>query len=122
MQENKLLLTFCLEENSILVNETIVEALGYPRHMQMLVNEETHKFVLRACDMDDVSAIVIPPLELHQFEVSAKMLLKRLRRLTGWADNEPRAVLGEYVPMHNAVMFSLDEAQPVQLKTIPAGR
>lgn len=122
MYEEKLLLTFYLEENSILVSEAVVRALDFPKQMQMLINEEQHTLVLRACDVDDVSAIVVPPMKLPQFEVSAKSLLKRLRRITGWADDEPRAVLGDYVEQYNVVMFSLDSAQPVQLRAMPNGR
>jgi len=122
MNEDRLLLTFCLEENSILVSEAVVQALDFPKQIQMLINEETHTLVLRACDVDDVSAIVVPPMKLPQFEVSAKALLKRLRKMTGWADDQPKAVLGDYVKPYNIVAFSLDEAQPVQLQAMPNGR
>ena len=34
-----LTLTLCLEEDSILLSEAVLEALGHPRQVQMLINQ-----------------------------------------------------------------------------------
>ena len=38
-----LMLTLCLEEDSILVSKAILEALEHPRQVQMLINEDRER-------------------------------------------------------------------------------
>ena len=106
-----LTLTLCLEEDSILLNDAVLEALGHPRQVQMLINEEQRMLMLQACTIDDREAIVIPPIAPANFEMSGHSLLKRIRRLTGWADNRPRIVLGNPIPARCAIVFDLRTAQ-----------
>ena len=108
---NQLTLTLCLDEDSILLGEPVLEALGHPRQVQMLINEERQMLLLQACTVDDREAIVIPPMTLEHFEMSGHALLKRIRKLTGWIDNHPRVVFGSYLPTHSAIVFDLHSAQ-----------
>lgn len=114
-----LVMTLCPEEESILLNKTVLDQLGQPRQVQLLINEEQGMLLLKACSVEDREAVVIPPLPPEQFEVSGPSLLKRLRRLTGWTDNMPRQIIGIPIPIHNAIAFDLQTAIPVQLK--PSG-
>ena len=116
---NTLVMTLCPEEESILLNKTVLDQLGQPRQVQLLINEEQGMLLLKACSVEDREAVVIPPLPPDQFEVSGPSLLKRLRRLTGWTDNMPRQIIGIPIPIHNAIAFDLQTAIPVQLK--PSG-
>jgi len=116
---NTLVMTLCPEEKSILLNKTVLDQLGQPRQVQLLINEEQGMLLLKACSVEDREAVVIPPLPPEQFEVSGPSLLKRLRRLTGWPDNRPRQITGFPIPSHNAIAFDLRNAVPVQLK--PSG-
>ena len=93
--EEPLMLTLCLEEDSILVSKAILEALNHPRQVQMLINEERQMLLLKACTVDDREAVVIPPMLMQQFEMSGHSLLKRIRKLTGWTDNRPREICGD---------------------------
>ena len=108
----RLMLTLCLAEDSILLDEGILDALGHPKQVQMLINEEQQKLLLQACTVDDREAIVIPPLTMEHFEMSGHSLLRRIRRLTGWTDNYPRVVYGNFIPTHCAIVFDLRTAQP----------
>ena len=85
-------LTLCLEEGSILFNT-----------------------------VDDREAIVIPAVTKSEFEMSGHSLLKRIRRLTGWTDEQPRTVFGTYIASHNAIVFDLMTAQPADLQLPPDG-
>ena len=89
-----LMLTLCLEEDSILVSKAILETLEHPKQVQMLINEERQMLLLQACTVDDREAVVIPPDTMVQFEMSGHALLRRIRRLTGWTDNQPRVIYG----------------------------
>ena len=111
-----LMLTLCLEEDSILVSKAILDTLQQPRQVQMLINEERQMLLLQACTVDDREAVVIPPDTMMQFEMSGHSLLRRIRRLTGWADNLPRVIYGNYIPTHQAIVFDLHTAQPVELQ------
>ena len=114
---NQLTLTLCLDEDSILLGEPVLEALGHPRQVQMLINEERQMLLLQACTVNDREAIVIPPMTLEHFEMSGHALLKRIRRLAGWTDNRPRVVYGSFIPTHCAIVFDLHSAQlsPLQM-------
>ena len=117
MTDTPLMLTLCLEEDSILLNEAVLEALGHPRQVQMLINEERQMLLLQACTVDDREAIVIPPVAPGHFEMSGHSLLRRIRRLTGWADNNPRVVYGDPIPLRRAILFDLHTAQLSPLGT-----
>ncbi len=111
-----LMLTLCLDEDSILLNSAILDALEHPRQVQMLINEERKSLLLVACTVDDREAIVIPTAPTQQFEMSGHALLKRIRRLTGWTDEQPRVVYGNYIGSHRAIVFDLNAAQPVRFR------
>lgn len=111
-----LMLTMCLEEDSILVSRAILETLQHPKQVQMLINEERQMLLLQACTVDDREAVVIPPDTLMQFEMSGHSLLKRIRRLTGWTDDKPRVIYGNFIPSHNAIVFDLHMAQLAKLQ------
>ncbi len=111
-----LMLTLCLEEDSILVSRAILETLQHPKQVQMLINEERQMLLLQACTVDDREAVVIPPDTLMQFEMSGHSLLKRIRRLTGWNDDKPRVIYGNFIPSHNAIVFDLHMAQLAKLQ------
>ena len=116
MYGEPLMLTLCLEEDSILVSRAILIALGNPRQVQMLINEERRMLLLQSCTVDDREAVVVPPILMQQFEMSGHSLLKRIRRLTGWTDNRPRVILGDYLKSHNAIVFDLLTAEPARVK------
>ena len=111
-----LMLTLCLDEGSILVSKAILETLNHPQQVQMLINEERRMLLLQACTVDDREAVVIPTYPMQQFEMSGHALLKRIRRLTGWTDEQPRVVYGNYIGSHHAIVFDLNSAQPAQLR------
>ena len=110
-----LILTLCLEEDSILLNQAVLDALQHPRQVQMLINEDKQMLLVQACTVDDREAIVIPPLSLPQFEMSGHSLLRRIRRLISWIDERPWVVYGTYIASHNAIVFDLNSAQPAML-------
>ena len=114
-------LTLCLEEGSILFNKAVLDTLDHPKQVQMLINEERQMLLVQACTVDDREAIVIPAVTKSEFEMSGHSLLKRIRRLTGWTDEQPRTVFGTYSASHNAIVFDLMTAQPADLQLPPDG-
>lgn len=112
-----LMLTLCLEEDSILVSKAIMDVLSKPKQIQMLINEEQKKLLIQRCSTEDREAVVIPPYSaMPQFEMSGHSLLKRIRKLTGWLDDTPRVVYGTYMPQHEVIVFDLMSAQLARLQ------
>ena len=116
-----LTLTLCLEEDSILLNQAVLDTLQHPRQVQMLINEDRQMLLVQACTVDDREAIVVPAVTKSEFEMSGHSLLKRIRRLTGWTDEQPRTVFGTYIASHNAIVFDLMTAHPADLQLPPDG-
>ena len=111
-----IILTLNLEEDSILLNEGVLNALDWPRQVQLLINPELKQLMLRSCTVDAAQAVVIEPDETQQFEISGRALLKKISRLVGWEDRRPRMCYGEYLPAHQAVRFALAAAEPLDLE------
>ena len=114
-----LLLTLCLEENTILVSTAILDCLGNPRLIQMMINDEMRSLIIHPCKDGDRESILIPESPMYQFEYPGQSLLRRIRRLTKWRDKSPRAIYGTFVPQINAVVFDLMSAQVAILQPSP---
>ena len=113
--DTPLMLTLCLEEDSVLISKAVLDALEQPKQIQMLINDQERKLMLQACATDVRHAIVVPQYYL-QFEMSGHTLLKKIRKLTGWTDDCPRVMYGELFPQHRAVVFDLNSAMPAVLQ------
>ena len=119
-----MMLTLCLGEDSILVSRPILEALNSPKQVQMLINEEQQTLLLQPCGMYDREARVVqsPPVagnpyySAGDFEVSGHTLLRRIKNMTGWADDRPRVIYGKHYPSHNVMVFDLKTAQISRLQ------
>lgn len=112
---NQIILTLNLPEESILLNEGVLDALDWPKQVQILINQESKMLLLRACSMKDKQAVVIPDERVDQFEISGRAFLKKIQHLVGWEDNRPRMCYGVYIPAHQAVRFDLTDAEPLEL-------
>ena len=110
-----IILTLNLLEDSILLNEGVLAALDWPRQIRIMINNEEKMLLLRACTVDDQQAVVIPEERAVQFEISGRSLLRKIRQMVGWGDDRPRLCYGEYLPAHQAIRFSLTDAEPVRI-------
>ena len=113
--DSPLYLTLSLEEESILVGADVLEVLGRPRQIQMMLNDSQKKMLIQACTVDDREAVVVPPQPVLHFAVSGHSVLKRIRKITGWKDSLPRKVEGLRIPGHNVIVFDLLTAETVDL-------
>ena len=111
-----IILTLNLLEDSILLNEGVLDALDWPRQVQILINKDEKMLLLRAYTIDDQQAVVVPEERTMQFEISGRSLLRKIRQMVGWEDDRPRMCYGEYLPAHQAIRFSLTDAQPVDME------
>ena len=104
---NNITLTLNLQEDSIFLSQSVLEALDWPRQVQLLINNEERMLLLRSCTIEDSQALVMPEEPSLQIEISGRSLLRKIRRLVGWDDDRPRVCRGEYLPAHQASRFDL---------------
>lgn len=113
-------LTLCLEEGSILFNKAVLETLDHPKQVQMLITR-TADAAGAGLYRGRPGGHRHPAVTKSEFEMSGHSLLKRIRRLTGWTDEQPRIVFGTYIVSHNAIVFDLMTARPADLQLPPDG-
>ena len=119
MQQEPLMLTLCLEEDTILVSNAVFDRLDHPRLIQMLINDEKKALLIQPCAYGSREAIVIPDEPMYQFETRGQSLLRRIRRLTGSTDYTPRVLYRKYIPNPRVIVFDLTTAQLAQLQPTP---
>ena len=116
---DSLILTLCQQEETLLINNAIVEQLGSPSLIQVSISESDRSLLVRPCEYGVRGAIVIPENLTYQLELPADTLIRRIRRVCDWTDSDPRVLCGVYIPQHNAIYFSLDAAQFAILQPVP---
>lgn len=104
---NNITLTLNLQEDSIFLSQSVLEALDWPKQVRLLINNEERMLLLRSCTIEDSQALVMPEEPSLQIEISGRSLLRKIRRLVGWDDDRPRVCRGEYLPAHQAIRFDL---------------
>lgn len=109
-RQGPLLLTMNFQAQSMMLNEGVLDYLERPRHVQILMNEETKMLALRPCEVDSSQAVVLPEGSTLQVEIAARSLLRRIRKIAGWKTNQPRVCVGTAVPEYRAVCFAFEEA------------
>ena len=112
-KNSQLLLTMNFHDETMMLNEGILEALGRPRQVQILLNDESRRLVLRPCDVNSSQAVVIPTGSILQVELGGRQLLRRIRKLAGWDTEQPRICVGEFIQEYQAVCFDLVRAMAV---------
>ena len=111
-----IILTLNLLEDSILLNESVLEALDWPGQIQIMINNEEKKLLMRACTIKDQQAVVLLEAHTVSCEISGRSLLKKIRRMVGWSDDRPRLCYGEYLAPYQAVIFDLADSEPIELE------
>lgn len=111
----QLLATFNFRDECIMLNEGVLDALGRPQQVQILIHPEKKNLLVRSCDVKSKWAIMLDPENVMQVEIGAKALLRKLRRMLGWETEQPRICKGELVLDNTAVVFRLEEAIAVDV-------
>jgi hypothetical protein len=103
-----MVLTLDLKHDLFILDEATLDALNRPRQVQLLINTQQRKLVLRACSTEDAEAIFLPETPIISTEISGKKLLQNIRNNMGWEDKETRICPGTFLPNHKAVCFDLN--------------
>lgn len=116
---DSLILTLCMQENTLLISNAIIEQLGSPSLIQIRMNEADKSLLVNSCEYGVRGAVVVPDNRKYQLEMPDRSLIRRIRRITEWPDDNPRVLYGVFIPQHNAIYFSLDTAQYAILQPAP---
>lgn len=108
---NEMILTLDMRDDLFILDEATLNALGRPRQVQLLINTQKRKLVLRACSTEDAEAIFLSTAPVLSTEISGRKLLQNIRTNMGWSDKRSRVCTGTYLPNHKAVCFDLSRAQ-----------
>lgn len=114
---SQLLLTMNFQDESLMLNDEILDALGRPRQVQIMLNKETKRLLIKPCEIDSSQAVVIPAGHVLQVEIGARSLLRKIRKIAAWETDNPRICVGEEIPEYHAVCFDLTEAIDVDLRS-----
>lgn len=114
MNEMKLILN--LRDGILTLNDKTLEALGRPRQVQMLLNNNTQTLVFRACSTKDAQAIVLPMERVISTDISGRVIIKKLCIQMNWADALTRECSGIHRPIYNAVSFDLSQARIIDMR------
>ena len=115
-----LMLTLCMEENTLLISNGVLRQLGSPPMIQIRISESDRSLLVQPCEYGTRGAIVVPDRQMYQLETPADTLVRHIRRITGWMDNNPSVLCGVHIPQLNAVYFGLDTAQFAVLQPPPS--
>ena len=116
---DSLILTLCLQENTLLISNAVIEQLGSPSLIQIRMNEADKSLLITPCEYGIRGAVVVPDNHQYQLEMPGRSLIRRIQRITEWQDDNPRVLYGVFIPQHNAIYFSLDTAQYAILQPAP---
>ena len=90
----EILLTMNFQENAIMMNEGVLDALQRPQQVQLMVNEEEKMLLMKPCGTQSKDAFVFTPNRIMCVEIDGSALLKSLKRIAGWTSDEPRICPG----------------------------
>ena len=116
---DSLILTLCLQENTLLISNAVIEQPGSPSLIKIKMNETDKSLLINPCEYGTRGAVVVPDNHQYQLEMPGRSLIRRIQRITEWPDDNPRVLCGVFIPQHNAIYFSLDAAQYAILQPAP---
>ena len=103
-----MILTMDMKHDLFVLDDATLDALGKPKQVQLLINTQQRKLVLRACSTEDDEAIFLPAVPFISTEISGRKLLQNIRTNMGIGDLETRICPGTFLPTHKAVCFDLN--------------
>ena len=109
-----LLLTMDFNGEAMMLNDGILDALSRPDQVQIMLNKEQKRLLIRPCGMDSSQAVVMPQGDAPQAEIGGRVLIRNIKKLAGWKEDRGRICIGEAVPEYSAVCFDLERSFAVE--------
>ena len=107
------ILTINFRDDSIMLDEGTLDALGRPAMVQVMINRDSKIPLLRSCGADSDEPFLMPEGAAEKAEIPGRKILRDICRVTGFEPTWPRICMGVAVPGQQAVFFELEYAVPV---------
>ena len=79
---DSLILTLCMQENTLLISNAVIEQLGSPSLIQIRMNEADKSLLITPCEYGIRGAVVVPDNHMYQLEMPDRSLIRRIQRIT----------------------------------------
>ena len=112
MMEQTILIS--LKRSRISIARKIIETLGNPSHILLLVSPEQRTVAISSSDAMDKRAHKIPnPARPREVDLHSKLLIQTIYRISDdWDENCSYKVRGGYIKGENIFRFHIDDATP----------
>lgn len=102
--------TFNWQDAMIEVDNTVLQTMGKPKYVQLMLNYDKKLLGIKSCDIDCDNVLIMPEKDVQLVEIPAKTLLKNIWGHMGWETENPRVCVGVYLESYQIVVFDLSEA------------
>lgn len=112
-------IAFSRKRASVLIYQSTVRALGAPRFVRILCNENRKRLAVQVCAEKESGAIKIPKKRGRGsgrpklFLLSSLVIQSRIWNLCGWDTNENYRVFGVFRQQQELVEFDLTKAEAI---------
>ena len=104
-------ISFDYKNNKVRIQRPILDVLGRPKYIKMLLSPEEKILVLLGIDNREKDCFPIPPAEdirRSGFVLHGQNFIRRISRIAGWGLEKSQIIAGEYDAGKRAVIFDLN--------------
>lgn len=101
--------------NLLKFNNATAEELGYPSHIQLLVNAKDKQFAIRGCKEDAPNALPFSKPQEQQknpIKFTQAVVVDMIRKMAEWGVDEKWNIPGAYFAEENAIVYDVKTATP----------
>ena len=102
-----------ISSNGLNFNVKTADVLHHTPYVQILLNSSTRRFAVQAAtDLSPDSTQFFRPevFKTNRIKINSKPLVKRIREIAGWTEDEIWNVAGVYSEQDDAIIYDLDSA------------
>lgn len=100
--------------NGVTFNKAVVMKMDYPKHVILLIDDESRRIALKTCTEDTPNAVAFyKPKKTNVISVrwNGKDLLNTIKTMMKWdLDKDSYRTEGELIPDEQAIIFDLNNA------------
>lgn len=103
-----------ITNNGVTFNKAVVMKMNYPKHVILLIDDESGRIALKTCTEDTPNAVIFyKPKKSNVISVrwNGKDLLNTIKTMMKWdLDKDSYRTEGELIPDEQAMIFDLNNA------------
>ena len=114
MEKTKFRMFFRPSVYRMVINQSSILALGYPKRVRLLFNEEKKELIVQPCNEHETLAFKVPKdfmEDSHGFEITSKIFMHKIYSQLGWDIKNRYRVYGKHYEKDNVVVFSFENCE-----------